>query len=231
LSVAVILDHKTVYSKEKDGKVISRSEPRSEKDISAYRELVLAAIGYDPKRGDVVTIENVAFYSESKPEEQQPAMPWYVKWHSQPYLMPLIKYGFFILLFLLVYLVLFRPIRKRVFQAISVAALGPGKSGEAQLMSEEARRALPETRQPEEIASSATPGAQANLPAAESHEDIMSLETVSDEQIERELIKEANTVEKGGRKFAAMKKKLIDKAKKDPEMVSQLIRTLLREKA
>jgi len=33
------------------------------------------------------------------------------------------------------------------------------------------------------------------------------------------------------RKYAAMKKKLIDKAKKDPEMVSQLIRTLLREKA
>ena len=61
-------------------------------------------------------------------------------------------------------------------------------------------------------------------------EGILSLETVSDEQIERELMKEANSVDLGGRRFAAMKKKLADKARKDPEMVSQLIRTLLREK-
>jgi len=45
------------------------------------------------------------------------------------------------------------------------------------------------------------------------------------------LIREANQVDMGGRKFAAMKKKLMDKARKDPEMVSQLIRTMLRERA
>jgi rRNA pseudouridine-1189 N-methylase Emg1 (Nep1/Mra1 family) len=53
----------------------------------------------------------------------------------------------------------------------------------------------------------------------------------SDEQIERELMKEANMIDLGGRKYAAMKKKLVEKAQKEPEMVSQLLRTLLREKA
>jgi len=235
LSVAVILDHKTVYTKTKDGKTVSHSEPRSPKDIEAYRQLVLAAVGYDEQRGDVITIENVAFYSESKPEEPQPTIPFYIRWQSQPFVMPAIKYGFLILLFIVVYLVLFRPIRKRVFQAISATALGPGESGEAQLTSENSAKALSMPPQPQEIAAPGQAGAPASLPAAGAESgmtgDLMALEAASDEQIERELMKEANAVDKGGRKFAAMKKKLADKAKKDPEMVSQLIRTMLREKA
>jgi flagellar M-ring protein FliF len=232
LSVAVILDHKTVYGKEKDGKITSRLEPRSQKDIDAYRELVFAAVGYNAQRGDVVTIENVPFYSDSKPEEPKPVTPWYVK--RQIYLFPAMKYGAFIILFFLVYFIIFRPIRKKAFQAISYAALGPGGSGEALLTGAEGTaKALPGAGQAEEIAASSAGGSSASLTAVEpgSTEENISLETASDEQIERELIKEANAVDMGGRKFAAMKRKLVDKAKKDPEMVSQLIRTLLRERA
>jgi flagellar M-ring protein FliF len=232
LSVAVILDNKTVYSKTKDGKVVSRSEPRSQDDVDAYRELVLAAVGYDEQRGDVVTIENVAFFSESKPEEQQPATPWYLKWQTQSYLLPAMKYGSLILLFVLVYFVLFRPIRKRVFHAISAASLEPGESEAAQL-SENAPKALPGGAHPEELSAATTEGAMASLQAGEgvAPEDAISMETATDEQIERELIREANAVEMGGRKYVAMKKKLVEKAKRDPEMISQLIRSLLREKA
>jgi len=143
------------------------------------------------------------------------------------------KYGSFILLFFLVYFIIFRPIRKKAFQAISYATLGPGGSGEALLAgADNVAKALPGAGYPEEIAAGAG-GATASLPDGESNlvEDSVSLETASDEQIERELIKEANAVDMGGRKFAAMKRKLVDKAKKDPEMVSQLIRTLLRERA
>ncbi len=233
LSVAVTLDHKTVYQQAQDGKWTSKLEPRAQDDLDAYRDLVLAAVGYDEKRGDVVTIKNVAFYSDAKPAEPLPAIPFYVRWQSQPYLMPALKYGSFILLFLLAYIVLFRPIRTQVLQAISRAALGPAEAAVAQLASETAPRALAGRGQPEEIAAPTQPAGTASLPAAEAHlgEDLISLEAATDEQIERELIREANAVDKGGRKFAAMKKKLSDKAKKDPEMVSQLIRTLLREKA
>jgi len=231
LSVAVILDHKTVYGKTKNGKVTSHQEPRSQKDLDSYRELVLAAVGYDSQRGDVVTIENVPFYSESKPEEPLPPTPWYVK--RQVYLFPAMKYGSFIILFLLVYFIIFRPIHKKAFQAISYAALGPAGSSETLLVgSENAAKALPGAGHPEEIAAGAG-GTPSSLPSGEHHliEDTVSMETASDEQIERELIKEANAVDMGGRKFAAMKRKLTEKAKKDPEMVSQLIRTLLRERA
>jgi flagellar M-ring protein FliF len=230
LSVAVILDHQTVYSKAEDGKITSRIIPRSSKDLDAYRDLVRAAVGFNEQRGDVITIENVPFYSESKPEETQPAAPWHYEW--QPYYGPAMKYGAFIILFLLVYLILFRPMQKRVFQAMSAAALVPGELGRDQLRSENAARALPGPKASEEIAAAAA-GSPASLPAKETGapEEVVSLEAVSDEQIERELIREANAVDMGGRKFAAMKKKLVDKAKKDPEMVSQLIRSLLKEGA
>jgi flagellar biosynthesis/type III secretory pathway M-ring protein FliF/YscJ len=37
-------------------------------------------------------------------------------------------------------------------------------------------------------------------------------------------------VDLGGRKYAILKKKLVDRAKKEPEMVSQLIRSWIQEK-
>jgi flagellar M-ring protein FliF len=232
LYVAAILDYKTVWSKTKDGKVTSHTEPLSAQEIGSYRELVQAAVGYNEERGDVVKVENVAFYNDSKPEESMPPVPWYSRRQTQTYLLPGMKYASFIILFFAVYLIFIRPIRKRVFQAISFASPELSESGEAALPSEGAPLALSEAVQPEQIATSDSATA-ASLPARERNllEDAISLETATDEQIERELLREASSVDMGNRKYSAMKKKLMEKARKDPEMISQLIRTLLREKA
>jgi flagellar M-ring protein FliF len=231
LSVAVILDHKTVYGKTKDGKTSVRQEPRSQQDIDSYRQLVLAAVGFDAQRGDVVSIANVPFYSEAKPEEPLPPVSWYST--RQVVLMPAMKYGSLIILFLLVYFIILRPVRKKAFQALSYASLGPATEGNVLMAaSGSAARALPGGVGAGEIASPAFAATASSLPAAEpvAGDESLSPERVSDEQIERELMKEAHLADMGGRKFAAMKHKLIDKAKKDPEMLSQLIRTMLRER-
>jgi flagellar M-ring protein FliF len=234
LSVAVILDNKTVYTKSKNGQVIPQSVSRSEKELESYRELVLAAIGYNEQRGDVVTLENVAFFSDARPEEAVPAKPWYLNISKQPNFIPIVKYGLILLMFFFAYLIFIKPIRSRVFSAISSSLPIQSHSETAQLAEGMGQaKALPNaTAYREEIAapaSAATPG----LPAAEPvmMEDVISLDTATDEQIERELMREANSVDKGNRKYAAIKKKLTDKAKKDPEVVSQLIRSLLRERA
>ena len=231
LSVAVILDHKAVYSKSEDGKTVVRQEPRSQQDIDSYRQLVQAAVGYDAQRGDVVSIANVPFYSESKPDAPvQQSAPWYFK--RQVILMPAMKYGSLIILFILVYFIVLRPVRKKAFQAFSYAALGPATEGNALMTaSGPAARALSGMQSPGELPAPASTS-DASLPAAESRAlgEGLSLETASDEQIERELMKEAHIADIDGRKFAAMKKKLVDKAKKDPEMMSQLIRTIMRER-
>ncbi len=230
VSVAVILDHKTVYDRAGDGTAASRRVPRTPQEIDAYRQLVLAAIGYDAARGDVVSIENVPFYAESRPETPAPEAPWYLK--RQVVLMPAMKYGSLLVLFLIVYFVLLRPVRQKAIEAFSYAAIGPGAAGSAVLAApDHAGRGLPGPERKEELAAPVAASAP-GLPAAEPRaaEASLPLETVSDEQIERELIKEAQIADLGGRKFAVMKKKLADKAKKDPELMSQLIRTMLRER-
>ncbi|MDR0842079.1 MAG: flagellar M-ring protein FliF, partial [Acidobacteriota bacterium] len=61
LSVAVILNNKTVTTKAADGTVTTKTAAIPENELNACRELVLAAVGYDEQRGDVVTVENVPF--------------------------------------------------------------------------------------------------------------------------------------------------------------------------
>lgn len=232
ISVAVILDHKTVYDTTKEGKTTTRLEPRSAKEIQAYRELVLAAVGFNEQRGDVVTIENVPFYTDTRPEEPQPAVSWYTRWQSQPYLMPAMKYGALIVLFLLAYLVLFRPLHKRVFQAISVPSTGAGEEAAGALNPPNAAPALSAAGQTaEELPAPAA--AVASLPPAETNttEDVLSMSGSTEDLIEHELLKEASAAESDGRRSAVIKKKLIERAQSDPETVSQLIRSLLREKA
>ncbi len=231
LSVAVILDHKTVYGKTKDGKTSVRQEPRSQQDIDSYRQLVLAAVGFDQQRGDVVSIANVPFYPDAKPEEPLPPAPWFFK--RQVVLLPAMKYGSLIILFLLIYFIILRPVRKKAFQALSYAALGPATENNALMAAPgNTARALSGSVSAGEIAAPAFSATTSSLPAGElfSADESLSQEKASDEQIERELMKEAHMADMGGRKFAVMKNKLLDKAKKEPEMLSQLIRTMLRER-
>jgi flagellar M-ring protein FliF len=234
LSVAVILDHKTVYTKDRDGKVVSSSQPRSKEELDAYRELVLAAVGYDQDRGDTVTLENVPFYSENKPEEEKPPLPWHVRW--QAYLLPAMKYAAFIILFLLVYLVLFRPIRKRVLQTMPTAALAPAQvpllEAPAEFPSGPAPKALAGAPRLEEVGAPLAAEPSPLLPLVEeaaAREGIFDLDAI-DDKIERDFMKEATMVDLGSRKYAILKKKLMDRAKKEPEMISQLIRTWIQEK-
>ena len=146
------------------------------------------------------------------------------------------KYTAFIILFLLVYLVLFRPIRKRVLQTMPTAALAPAQGhllkAPAELPPVAAPKALAGATRPEEVAAPAAAEPSPLLPQAEeaaAREGMFDLDAI-DDKIERDFMKEATMVDLGSRKYAILKKKLMDRAKKEPEMVSQLIRTWIQEK-
>jgi flagellar M-ring protein FliF len=57
LSVAVVIDNQRVYGE--DGKIISKNY--SKEDINRFTNLVKQAIGFNVRRGDQVTVSNVAF--------------------------------------------------------------------------------------------------------------------------------------------------------------------------
>ncbi len=61
ITVGVLVDGKYKKVKTKDGTIEYKFVPRSPEEIKTYEEIVKSAIGYDPKRGDVVTVASVPF--------------------------------------------------------------------------------------------------------------------------------------------------------------------------
>jgi flagellar M-ring protein FliF len=220
LSIAVLLDYRTAYTKGADGKTVTSFAPRSKEELDAYRQLVLATVGYSENRGDTVTLENMPFFSEPAVEEDLTPVPWYVKY--QTYLMPAMKYTAFLLLFLLAYLLMVRPVRKRVLK--SIASVAPaGAHGQArQLAAGGANKtqALPAAQQQ---------GAAPALPAAPGQATPAFSASTLEADIEQELLREAEAAGAGSRKYEVLKKKVIEHANKDPEQVSQLVRSWIHE--
>jgi flagellar biosynthesis/type III secretory pathway M-ring protein FliF/YscJ len=234
LSVAVLLDHKTTYTKGPDGKVVATPQARPPKEIESYRELVLAAIGFDKSRGDVLTLENVPFYSETRPEEEQPKLPWHVRYRE--YTLPAMKYTAFLLLFLLAYFTLLRPMRKRVLASLpslELAGAAAGAIGQATIPLPQGEALPPGPRPPEQLPPLRTEETAA-LPEADinrmTDEDLDASLAEIESQLEREFLSEAKLAELGSRKHSMLRKRLTERAKREPEQISQLLRAWMQEK-
>ncbi|OFZ81533.1 MAG: flagellar M-ring protein FliF [Bdellovibrionales bacterium RIFOXYD1_FULL_55_31] len=71
LSVAVMVDGKTVKTPGKDGKVEAKIEPWSPEKIKEFETIVASAAGIDRKRGDILEIKNLEFTHEDFEEAQK----------------------------------------------------------------------------------------------------------------------------------------------------------------
>jgi flagellar M-ring protein FliF len=209
LAVAVLLDYKTVFSKDAEGKQVVSFQPHADNELNKYRDLVLAAVGYNEERGDTVTLESIPFFTEPALDEPQASVPWYIQWH--PYLMPAMKYTAFLALFLLAYMLLVRPVRNRMFQIIAAAppALPQGKA-----------------RQIEDGGGKTLKGTQ----GMQSLPTVSATNPAATPDIEQELLQESELANAGFRKYDVLKKKVVEHAQNDPEQMSQLIRAWIHEK-
>ena len=79
ITVGVLVDGKYKEIKEKNGTIKYQFVPRSQEELKTYEEIVKSAIGYDPKRGDRVTVASVPFESSllSPKGEEEKQVPWY----------------------------------------------------------------------------------------------------------------------------------------------------------
>jgi len=232
LSVAVTLNHKTVAEPGENGTVTTKLAPYTESELARYTELVRAAVGYNELRGDVVTLTSAEFYDDVVGHGTPAAGPWYVRIQKQGFFIPLIKYLVLILVFVLVYLIFVHPLRKRVIQAIdaSTPALPPA---EENLLLEAGEAGVkPEGALSEGEAGALPENASEELPemSFESEEEEFDMENATDEQIEDMLLNEEMAMGKGARRYAVIKKMMIEKARRNPEMISQLIRSIMQEK-
>ena len=139
LSVAVILDDKLVYQAlvpaeegageeaaageeaepaEEDDPAVNELEPQTEQwppeDIEKIRALVAASVGFDPARGDQLTIENIAF--ETVQADEPVALPFWQQYGPQ--VMEALRIIGILVVVVLGLLFGVRPLVKRVTTAV-----------------------------------------------------------------------------------------------------------------
>jgi flagellar M-ring protein FliF len=123
LAVAVLVDD-IVEVKEVSGKRQETRKKRSPEEMKQLDELVRAAVGFDAKRGDELAIQNISF---QVPPVEVPAAPSPIQLALrtiQPWL-GLLRYAGLGILFLLIYLLVLRPMTRQVLATVKALPM-PG---------------------------------------------------------------------------------------------------------
>jgi flagellar M-ring protein FliF len=128
MTAAVLVDDAT-ETKEENGQTTEQRRKRTPEEMKQIEELVTAAIGVDATRGDKVAVANLSFQT-LPPEELPPptlterVAPLVDKWIN------VVRYGALFLLFLLVYVLVLRPIRRQIVATLQALPrqLGMAKS-------------------------------------------------------------------------------------------------------
>jgi flagellar M-ring protein FliF len=115
ISVAVLVDGITTTGA--DGEPVW--EPRSAGELKALRDLVVAAIGFDETRGDIVAVESMAFQPDATPGEL--VEPSSLLRFLERNAMTLIQIGILSLVALVLALTVVRPILTRPAPEFNVA--------------------------------------------------------------------------------------------------------------
>jgi flagellar M-ring protein FliF len=123
VSMAVVIDNRTKVTTGSDGKEQVTQEPRTPDEMKKYRDLVAAAIGLNPDRGDQLTVENISFQGETELVEKPSFLD-----KQGPMIMTGLRYLIIPVVFIILYLLFLRPVQKTVFTNWAPAgAVGPAR--------------------------------------------------------------------------------------------------------
>jgi flagellar M-ring protein FliF len=109
ISVAVIIDNHTKVTPGLEGQPQTTQDPRTADEMKKYKDLVSAAIGFNPERGDQLTIENISFEGEMELVE----VPTFLE-KQGPIIITGLRYLIIPVVFILLYLLLLRPVQRTV---------------------------------------------------------------------------------------------------------------------
>ena len=119
---AAILVNDTADRKQVKGQWISTPRKRTQAQLDQIAELARGVLGADKDRGDIVTVQNMTFDSEIT-TDKPPSFADSMRTRMADYATPL-RYAAMLVLFLLVWALMFRPVQKQL--STSLKALGPG---------------------------------------------------------------------------------------------------------
>ncbi len=197
LTVAVVVDNKDVIEIQ-DGNPVSVRQPRSDEDMAKLRGSIAGAVGIDPERGDVLDVTNISFDTADNTLDNL-----YSQREKNMELISMgAKYASAVVILLLFYLLILRPILKRLDQAKEIDEEMLGESAlDAQLSGLDI-----------------TVGDESGFP-----------KTV--DELEREIeaeLEESTPVDVEAVKSKVMLKKIEEQANEDPEMIANLMKALIK---
>jgi flagellar M-ring protein FliF len=96
-----------------NGKWTETRQPRSLEDLKRIETLATSAIGIDASRGDVISVQNLAFDRPDEAEMPVPTVLDKARKGMEDYA-SLVRYGMLLALFALAYFLMIRPVQKRV---------------------------------------------------------------------------------------------------------------------
>jgi len=115
ITAAVLVDDAT-DTKDDNGRKVETRRKRTPEEMKQIEELVAAAIGVDATRGDKIAVENLSFQTlpletPAPPTLTERVVPIVDKWIN------VVRYGALLLLFLLIYMLVLRPIKRQIVTA------------------------------------------------------------------------------------------------------------------
>ncbi|MBP1772194.1 MAG: flagellar M-ring protein FliF [Holophagaceae bacterium] len=201
VTLAVIVDHLSTWEKDAKGEPVLKQTPRTADELKKIRDQVAAATGIQPKRGDELTVENMAFATlQVNPKEEAEAKKQFwmdIGLKALPY----VAWG---VVGLLVFFMLFLPMLRRMSAAINRPTPMRVASAEGE---EGVALAGGSTRRPVQVKS------------------VSEMEA----EIEAELNADAAFSAPEARRRELIKKRLQEGSNDDPETIASLVRSWLLE--
>jgi flagellar M-ring protein FliF len=198
LAAAVLVDY-AVETTSEEGRQVEVRRKRSAEEMKQIEELAKAAIGFDPGRGDRLSIENVSFAAVSlevpPPNLPERLAPLLEEW------MGAIRYVGLAALLGLIYLLVLRPVKRQIMAAF---AFGAGQ-----------------------IPGKAFP--QGALGRAEAAAGELKGKGGEGELVEESVLGELTDINAEVRRTLALKRQLIERIKRNPEVASRLIQNWVRQ--
>jgi len=200
VSVAVVIDNHTKITTSQDGQSQTTQEPRNADEMKKYKDLISAAIGFNPTRGDQLTVENISFEGEVELVEK----PTFLE-KQGPVIVTGLRYLIIPVVFIILYLLFLRPLQKSILAAWSPATPGQLPAGPT--------RPLPRLPAPMQ-----TPMTVKQLEA--------QLSGVAPAQ---EPVLEEYAPVGGPTKIDMIRKRVVEHAQTDPETVARLVKVWLND--
>ncbi len=203
VTLAVIVDHMAAWDKDAKGEPVQKFTARSADELKKIRDQVSAAVGIQPKRGDELTVENMAFATlQVNPKEEADAKKqFWVDLVRQ--FAPSVIYG---IVGLAVFFMLVLPMLRRMSAAINRPApmrVASADGGEASM--------------------AGSGGTSSRKPV-----QVKSMSEIEAE-IEAELNADAAFSAPEARRRELIKKRLQESSHEDPETMASLVRSWLLE--